>query len=712
MKSLRKAMDILDKILSKLDKSKDKSLQYKSIPGFTLIEMLVVAPIVLLVIGVFIAAIINITGEVLSARSANSLSYNIQDALSRIEQDIKLSGGFLSTNNITLTSPQGYNDDTTNFHNIDQTTGTMLILNSYTTANNPQSTAPDILYAAGQPNPCDNPLINKNQPVMMNVVYFVKNGTLWRRTIASSNYETVGCSKPWQQPSCAQNVTNAFCKTTDLQLVDGIDASAGFTISYYPDTTSTTADAMASDSNQTDTARQAALKLTNTATIGITATATIAGRTVTQSGSIRTTSPNNRFDPTLITTIAPTILSQPKNKTILHGENVDILAVAAGTNPTVKWQQSANQGSTWTDISGATSPTLTITAASVTMDGYQYRAIFTNSAGSITSAAARLTVNSLTWANLNLQNGWTAYNSGYSTPSYIKTSDGIVALRGLVSNAGSPTDGQIIATLPEGYRPSGSLIFPASTAPSSYARLDINANGDIVYRTGGSSSWISLDNVRFVPDTGRYDRTAITNLQNGWTNFGSGFAPVSYIVDNSERVDIQGLMNVGTLTINTAVFNMPTNLAAPLYMHIPAAGGTFGAFGISDTLPGIAAKGSGSSWMSLQTMYYPASYKTWLNLTLQGDWAQYGNIFSTPQYTKASDGLVTIKGLVSSATATTGAVIATLPAEYQPNARLAFTTDSVNAYGRIDIDPSGNIIFQSGSKTWISLDNITFYADK
>lgn len=698
------------KILSKSTRLRSKVVYLQITRGFTLVEMLVVAPIVLLVIGVFIATIVNMTGDVLSTRNANDLAYNIQDTLSRIEQDVKLSGGFLSTNNITINSPQGYNDDTTNFHNIDATTGTMLILNSYTTIDNPLGTTPNILYASGQPNPCDSELVSKNQPVMMNVVYFVKNNTLWRRTLAQSNYETIGCSKPWQQPSCALNIVNAFCKTTDLQLIDGVNASTGFTISYYPDATSTTPNAIASDSNQNDTARQSALKSTNTATISITAAATIAGRQVSQSGSIRVTSPNNNTNPTSITTVIPTILSQPQNKTVLHGENVKILAAAAGTSPTVQWQQSTNQGVSWTDISGATSPTLTISPATNVMDGYQYHAVFTNSAGSVTSSAARLTVNSLAWASLALQNGWTTYDATYNSPSYIKTSDGVVVLKGLIKNSGTPTDGQVIATLPVSYRPSANLIFPAVTYPNNYARIDINANGEIIFRAGGSASWLSLENIRFVPDTGRYTRTAISSFLNGWSNFGGSYAPVSYVVDNSERIDIQGLMNVGTLTDNTVIFKGPAKSLSQ-YLHVPAAGGTFGDFGIN-LRHEIVAKGSGSSWLSLQAMYYPSTYNNWSNLTLINSWVAYGGTYSTPQYTKAADKLVTLKGLITAGATANSTIIATLPVGYRPSGTIVYTCVSVNAFCRIDIDTNGNIMFETGSNTWLSLDNITFYADK
>ena len=57
--------------------------------GFTLIEMLVIAPIVVLAIGAFLTVIISMTGEVLASRGANTLTYNIQDALNRIDQDVK-----------------------------------------------------------------------------------------------------------------------------------------------------------------------------------------------------------------------------------------------------------------------------------------------------------------------------------------------------------------------------------------------------------------------------------------------------------------------------------------------------------------------------------------------------------------------------------------------------------------------------------------------
>ena len=92
--------------------------------GFTLVEMLIIAPIVILVIGVFVSAIVNMTGEVLSVRGANALTYNVQNALNTIDADVKASGGYLATNNITLSTGQGYDGGTSIFQNASVANGT------------------------------------------------------------------------------------------------------------------------------------------------------------------------------------------------------------------------------------------------------------------------------------------------------------------------------------------------------------------------------------------------------------------------------------------------------------------------------------------------------------------------------------------------------------------------------------------------------------
>src|SRR5690606_26587231 len=77
---------------------------------------------------------------------------------------------------------------------------------------------------------------------------------------------------------------------------------------------------------------------------------------------------------------------------VLAGETATFTAAASGVpDPAVQWQVSADGGVTFVDIPGATSKTYSF-AASLEDDQKQYRAVFTNVAGSDTRDASTLTV--------------------------------------------------------------------------------------------------------------------------------------------------------------------------------------------------------------------------------------------------------------------------------------------------------------------------------
>jgi hypothetical protein len=129
---------------------------------------------------------------------------------------------------------------------------------------------------------------------------------------------------------------------------------------------------------------------------------------------------------TLTVNYAPTVTTQPVNQTVNAGQTATFIAAATGNpTPTVQWQVSTNNGSTWTNIGGATSTTYSFTAQAGD-NGKQYRAVFTNSVGSATSNAALLTVNfapAITTqpVNLTVNAGqtatFTAAASGNPTPT-------------------------------------------------------------------------------------------------------------------------------------------------------------------------------------------------------------------------------------------------------------------------------------------------------
>ena len=96
---------------------------------------------------------------------------------------------------------------------------------------------------------------------------------------------------------------------------------------------------------------------------------------------------------------APTITQQPSNVTANVGQSAQFSVTATGSAPlSYQWQRLVD--TTWTNISGATSATFTISSVA-TADAGQYRVIVTNSVGSATSNAATLTVNQLPTATIS-----------------------------------------------------------------------------------------------------------------------------------------------------------------------------------------------------------------------------------------------------------------------------------------------------------------------
>lgn len=108
-----------------------------------------------------------------------------------------------------------------------------------------------------------------------------------------------------------------------------------------------------------------------------TVTATNVAGTVTSTGATLTVS---------TTPVAPAILLQPRPVTVNAGAPAVFTVSATGSNPLAyQWQRNG------TDIAGATQPLLSITASDAD-NGALYRVVVRNAAGTVSSAAAQLTV--------------------------------------------------------------------------------------------------------------------------------------------------------------------------------------------------------------------------------------------------------------------------------------------------------------------------------
>ncbi len=86
--------------------------------------------------------------------------------------------------------------------------------------------------------------------------------------------------------------------------------------------------------------------------------------------------------------VAPTITTAPANQTVTAGQTASFTVVAGGTAPlSYQWQKSG------VNIAGATAASYTTPATTTSDNGAQFTVVVSNTAGSMTSSAATLTVN-------------------------------------------------------------------------------------------------------------------------------------------------------------------------------------------------------------------------------------------------------------------------------------------------------------------------------
>jgi hypothetical protein len=179
----------------------------------------------------------------------------------------------------------------------------------------------------------------------------------------------------------------------------------------------------------------------------------------------------------------PRITTQPTAQTVVAGTSVTFTAAATGNPaPTVQWQVSTNGGGTFSDIQGATSTTLTITATT-TENHDKYRAVFTNALGSTATTGAVLTVD---WAPVVTTNPtsktvtsgntvtFKAAASGYPRPTvqWQVSTDGGQTFTD-IQGATSTTLSFVVSTSENGYKYQAVFTNALGTATTTVATLTV-----------------------------------------------------------------------------------------------------------------------------------------------------------------------------------------------------------------------------------------------
>lgn len=134
--------------------------------------------------------------------------------------------------------------------------------------------------------------------------------------------------------------------------------------------------------------------------------------------------PLNSSAAILTVNTAAGITTQPVNVAACTGNNTSISVVASGTDIGYQWQVSTNGGASFTNISGATSATLSLTSVSSGMNGNQYHVVVTGTAcpSSVTSGNATLSVTSA--ASISSQPVGQTVCAG-TTANFVATATGV-----------------------------------------------------------------------------------------------------------------------------------------------------------------------------------------------------------------------------------------------------------------------------------------------
>jgi len=189
--------------------------------GFTLIEVGIVVPMALLVLGIIFSYLVTMYLESLQQTSQLSVMDDVNSSINKMNDDLVTSAGFQSTLSSYLTdvyAPSGgWNA------NNGSSESPVLIVRALATTANSKNSAKKVVRLQKLTCNTDNEVIN---PILYyNIVYFVSSGNLYKRTIAA-NTDASGlsaCDTPIQQKqTCPSGAVNAACNGKDVLIATDV----------------------------------------------------------------------------------------------------------------------------------------------------------------------------------------------------------------------------------------------------------------------------------------------------------------------------------------------------------------------------------------------------------------------------------------------------------------------------------------------------------
>lgn len=209
--------------------------------GFTLVELLVISPIVLVVTVATVTFLFNQYGRLVQQSARLNLQVEAQSILFGLQDDLWYANHFTSGSYENLVDdyqpPGGWQSGTT--------PPTLIISSAALTANRRDSNRQPVYINESTCEPPDGNGINS--VLYNNIIYFVSGTNLYKRTI-SAPASLATCGTSYEQQSCPAEFANSNCPADNL-LSDRLDS---FQVTYYDITNAVTATPESAESIKVD----------------------------------------------------------------------------------------------------------------------------------------------------------------------------------------------------------------------------------------------------------------------------------------------------------------------------------------------------------------------------------------------------------------------------------------------------------------------------
>jgi len=227
------------------------------------------------------------------------------------------------------------------------------------------------------------------------------------------------------------------------------------------------------------------------------------------------------------TSTAPTITTQPLTQTVNVGANVTLSVTATGSPaPTYQWKKDD------VDIANATTSSLALNNVQTTAAG-TYKVVVTNSAGSVTSNGAVLTVNQVS-AN--------APGTPASAGAFASSSSAITVTWLAPTSGGAPTGYKLERATDEALS-AGLTTITLTTAATSYVDATVSGNTKYYYRlsatnTSGTSNPTAVFSATTPGATGTGASTLVNIATRAFCGTGDNVAIAGFVIGGTGKKQV------------------------------------------------------------------------------------------------------------------------------------------------------------------------------